>query len=202
MDLFEFDNSLNLLPYDGIVNYFGSIFSSKETQEYYKALLNEIEWKNDEVIIYGKHIITKRRAAWYGDENYHYSYSNTTKYALSWTKELLTLKVIVENKTGVAFNSCLLNLYHNGSEGMTWHSDDEAILNSEVGIASLSFGETRKFSFKHKGTKEIVSLQLESGSLLIMKGATQQHWLHALPKTVKATEPRINLTFRVVRKSL
>jgi len=199
MNLFEFDNTLNILPYDGIVNYFGAIVNAKKSHNYFEKLLKNINWKNDEVVIYGKHIITKRKVAWYGDKNYHYNYSNTTKQALPWTKELLQLKAIVEDRADLKFNSCLLNLYHNGSEGMAWHSDDEAILNSEAGIASLSLGEERKFSFKHKATKETVSLQLESGSLLIMKGATQQHWLHALPKTVKSTEPRINLTFRVIK---
>ncbi|HIO96309.1 MAG TPA: alpha-ketoglutarate-dependent dioxygenase AlkB [Leucothrix sp.] len=199
MDLFAFDNTLNLLPHDGTVHYFGSVFAPSVCDDYFDYLLKYIEWKHDEVIIYGKHIKTKRKIAWYGDQNYHYSYSNTTKQALPWTKDLIDLKGIVEEKAQLTFNSCLINLYHNGDEGVAWHSDDEYSLDSRAAIASLSFGASRKFSFKHKSSKETVSLELEAGSLLIMKGETQRHWLHALPKTKKVSEPRINLTFRVMK---
>jgi alkylated DNA repair dioxygenase AlkB len=150
-------------------------------------------------VIYGKHLVTSRKVAWYGDHNFSYTYSGTTKRALLWTKELLDLKKIVERYSGVTFNSCLLNLYHNGSEGMAWHSDDEKALGKNTNIASLSFGAERKFSFKHKRTKESVSLVLESGSLLMMKGSTQSHWMHRLPPTTKVSRPRINLTFRTIR---
>lgn len=201
MNLFKFDNNLNLLPCDGIVNYFGSIIEPKASDDYFNILFSQVEWKNDEVIIYGKHITTKRKIAWYGDKNYHYSYSNRTKQALPWTAELLQLKAIVEDISNVTFNSCLINLYHNGNEGVAWHSDDEYSLDSHAAIASLSFGAQRKFSFKHKVSKETVSLELEAGSLLIMKGETQTHWLHSLPKTTKVSEPRINLTFRVMKQS-
>lgn len=103
---------------------------------------------------------------------------------------------MVEKTSGVSFNSCLLNLYHNGEEGMAWHSDDERSLGKNTTIASLSFGAERKFCFKHKITKTTVSIMLGNGSLLVMKGATQTNWLHSLPKTKKVSSPRINLTFR------
>ncbi|MCO4292171.1 alpha-ketoglutarate-dependent dioxygenase AlkB [Solitalea sp. MAHUQ-68] len=200
MDLFG--NSItkedNLLPYDGIVNYFGKILSLNKAHQYFIDLLTTVEWKNDEAIIYGKHIITKRKAAWYGDADYEYTYSNTTKKALPWTKELWELKLLTQTLSGTKFNSCLLNLYHNGDEGMAWHSDDEKSLGLDTVIASISLGAERKFSFKHKQTKETVSLNLESGSLLIMKGTTQTHWLHSLPKTKKVKTPRVNLTFRTI----
>ncbi|MDF2457496.1 MAG: methylase [Cytophagaceae bacterium] len=188
----------NLLPQDGIVNYYGKIFSDEEALTYLQKMLQEIEWKNDEAIIYGKHIITKRKAAWYGDRNYSYTYSNTTKHALPWTADLLALKKIVEELTGTVFNSCLLNLYHDGNEGMAWHSDDEKSLGKNTSIASLSFGAERKFSFKHKVSKDTVSLVLENGSLLVMKGSTQTHWQHSLPKSTKVKSPRVNLTFRTM----
>jgi len=188
----------NLLPQDGIVNYYGKIFSEKEADFYLEKLLSTIEWKNDEAIIYGKHIITKRKAAWYGDSNYSYTYSNTTKHALPWTAELMVLKERVEELTKAKFNSCLLNLYHDGNEGMAWHSDDEKSLGKNTTIASLSFGAERKFSLKHKVTKETISLLLESGSLLVMKGSTQTYWQHSLPKTTKVKTPRVNLTFRTI----
>jgi len=114
---------------------------------------------------------------------------------------LLALKALVEQKTAESYNSCLLNLYHNGSEGMAWHSDGEKELKEQGAIASLTFGATRKFAFKHKQTKELVSLDLKAGSLLVMKGETQKHWLHRLPPTKKVQEARINLTFRTIEKA-
>ena len=200
MDLFSnlVDPSINLLPNDGIVNYYGPVMDHDAAVAYYNILLKTIEWKNDEAIIFNKHIITKRKAAWYGDSNYAYTYSNSTKYALPWTDELLELKRITEKLTQATYNSCLLNLYHDGDEGMAWHSDDEKTLEKNAAIASFSFGAERKFSFKHKHTKETVSLVLENGSLLVMKGATQTNWLHRLPPTKKIQEPRVNLTFRTI----
>lgn len=198
MDLFNTESTPNLLPFEGIVLYYGKIFSSQDALFYLDKMLHEIEWKNDEAIIYGKHIITKRKAAWYGDSNYSYTYSNTTKHALPWTTDLLALKKRVEELTGTVFNSCLLNLYHDGNEGMAWHSDDEKSLGKNTSIASLSFGAERKFSLKHKVLKDTVSLVLENGSLLVMKGSTQTHWLHSLPKTTKVKSPRVNLTFRTM----
>jgi alkylated DNA repair dioxygenase AlkB len=198
MDLFTTSEIINLLPADGIVHYHGKIFKQQQAQHYLERLLTTIEWKNDEAIIFGRHIITKRKVAWYGDNNYAYTYSNTTRQALAWTKELLELKKITEDITGTTFNSCLLNLYHTGEEGMAWHSDDEKLLGKDSAIASLSFGAERKFLLKHKQTKQSISILLESGSLLVMKGATQTNWLHSLPKTTKVTKPRVNLTFRTM----
>lgn len=199
MHLFDFtDSSQNLLPKDGTVNYHGKIFSRAEADHYFACLLNNIHWKNDEAFILGKLIITKRKAAWYGDREFEYTYSNRTKKALPWTKELLELKSKAERNTGETFNSCLLNLYHSGEEGMAWHSDGEKDLKKDGAIGSVSFGAERKFSFKHKTTKETVSVVLEHGSLLVMKGCTQTHWLHRLPPTTKILQPRINLTFRTI----
>jgi alkylated DNA repair dioxygenase AlkB len=198
MDLFSIEAITNLLPYGGEVNYYGRVVPIAEANHYRDKLLSDIAWKNDEAIIFGKHIITKRKVAWYGDANYSYAYSGTTRHALPWTKELLELKALVERLTGTLYNSCLLNLYHNGDEGMAWHSDDEKSLGKDSTIASLSFGAERKFALKHKVTKDGVSVMLEHGSLLVMKGTTQTQWLHALPKTKKVTKPRVNLTFRTM----
>lgn len=200
MELFENLNNpnFNLLAQDGTVNYYGKIFNQDQISFFYERLLESISWKNDEAIIFGKKIITKRKVAWYGEENFSYTYSKTTKQALPWTKELLELKEIIEEKTGEEFNSCLLNLYHNGSEGMAYHSDAEKDLKKNGAIASVSFGAQRKFSFKHKVTKERVDLILENGSLLVMKDQTQNFWLHMLPPTTKVLTPRINLTFRFI----
>jgi alkylated DNA repair dioxygenase AlkB len=134
--------------------------------------------------------------AWYATSNIDYTYSNISKKALPFTPVLLSLKQIVEQKTGETYNACLLNLYQNGSEGMGWHSDDEKELEPMASIASLSLGAERKFSLKHKQNKQTVSVILENGSLLEMKNETQLFWKHALPKTTKVLGPRINLTFR------
>lgn len=194
----NFDAEINLLPKDGTVNYYGKILDQKQSDKFYQTLLETIEWKNDEAVIFGKKILTKRKVAWYGDENFEYTYSNSTKKAIPWTKELLQLKKMAEEKTGEKFNSCLLNLYHDGSEGMAYHSDGEKDLKKDGAIASLSLGAERKFSFKHKQTKEKVELILEHGSLLVMKDETQSFWLHRLPPTKKVFTPRINLTFRTI----
>lgn len=188
----------NFLPFDGMVNYYGKIFDMNLSDIFFDTLLKTIEWKNDEAIIYGKHIITKRKVAWYGEKPYEYKYSNITKTALLWTRELIEIKKVIETISGEHFNSCLLNLYHNGDEGMAWHSDGEKDLKKDGAIASISFGAERKFSFKHKETKETVSILLEHGSLLMMAGTTQSHWLHRLPPTKRAFNPRINLTFRQI----
>jgi alkylated DNA repair dioxygenase AlkB len=200
MELFDFlsDPSLNLLPGDGIVNYYGKLMSAIEASEMAQALLDRIEWRNDEAVIYGKRIITKRKVAWYGEEAFSYTYSNTTKTAFPWTPELLFLKNLTEKHSGETYNSCLLNLYHDGSEGMAWHSDGEKDLRKNGAIASLSFGAERKFCFKHKKSGEKIDVFLEAGSLLVMKGETQTHWLHRLPTTTKVHQPRINLTFRTI----
>ena len=200
MDLFnnEIDSLTNLLPQDGIVNYYKNLLTSQEANRYFDCLLNTIEWKNDQAFIYVKLIITKRKVAWYGDTDFEYTYSKNTKRALPWTKELVELKQMIEDKTGEKFNSCLLNLYHNGDEGMAWHSDAEKELKKNGAIGSLSLGAERKFTFKHKETKETISLILENGSLLVMKGTTQSSWLHRLPPTKLISTPRINLTFRSI----
>jgi alkylated DNA repair dioxygenase AlkB len=198
MDLFKTESITNLLPYDGEVNYYGRMMDKQQADHYLDKLLNNIAWKNDEAIIFGRHIITKRKVAWYGDAGYSYAYSGTTRHALPWTKELLELKAIVESLTATVYNSCLLNLYHAGDEGMAWHSDDEKALGKDSTIASLSFGAERKFALKHRLNKQGTSVLLEHGSLLVMKGTTQSHWLHSLPKTKKVSTPRVNLTFRTM----
>lgn len=198
MDLFNTELSANRLPFDGEVYYYGPIMSIAKAQDFYEKLLENVEWENDKAIIFGKLIITKRKVAWYGNKPFNYTYSKTTKSALPWNKELLELRKVVEQKTGETFNSCLLNLYHSGEEGMAWHSDGEKDLKKNGAIASLSFGAERKFAFKHKVTKQNVSIQLEKGSLLVMTGETQTNWLHRLPPTKKVKTPRINLTFRTI----
>ncbi|MDG2432296.1 alpha-ketoglutarate-dependent dioxygenase AlkB [Flavobacterium sp.] len=200
MDLFTTTSpeNTNLLPSDGTVIYYGPVLSIAEANFYLNTFLETIEWKNDEAVIFGKRIITKRKVAWYGDTTFSYTYSKTTKEALVWTPELLQLKKIIEDTTGETYNSCLLNLYHNGAEGMSWHSDGEKELKKNGAIASVSLGAERKFAFKHKETKEVVSQVLAHGSILVMKEQTQSHWLHRLPPTTRVSTARVNLTFRTI----
>lgn len=197
LSLFE-KHTTNLLPKDGTALYYGRVMSDAEASAYYQLLLNHIAWEHDEAIIMGKKIITKRKVAWYGEQPFSYTYSKVTKYALPFTNELTALKQLAQKVTNETYNSCLLNLYHTGQEGMAWHSDAEKDLKKNGAIASISFGATRKFAFKHKQTSETVSVVLEHGSLLVMKDTTQTHWLHRLPPTTRVATPRINLTFRTI----
>lgn len=200
MQLFNIDAdpTQNQLPYDGTVQYYGKVLQTAVADHYFETLLHSIAWENDQALIFGKLLTTKRKVAWYGDRRFEYTYSNMNKYALPWTKELAELKQLAETLTGETFNSCLLNLYHCGDEGMAWHSDAESDLKKDGAIASLSLGAERKFAFKHKQSKEKVELYLEHGSLLVMKDKTQTYWLHRLPPTKKVSTARINLTFRSI----
>jgi alkylated DNA repair dioxygenase AlkB len=198
MDLFSSETIKNILPFDGVTNYHGIILNNSQCAYYYQKLMETIQFKNDEAIIFGKKILTKRKVAWYGESEYSYTYSKVTKTANIFTQELLELKEIVEQESGETYNSCLLNLYHSGDEGMTYHSDGEKMLKKNGAIASLSLGAERKFSFKHKENKQRVDIVLEKGSLLVMKKGTQTNWLHRLPPTKKVNSPRINLTFRTI----
>ncbi len=196
MSLFPNDSSQNLLPFDGELYYFGSIFSIVEANQWQQTLTQRVAWKNDEVMMFGKKIVTSRKIALYADNTTTYTYSKQTKQALAWIPELLQLKQIIESKTAQTFNMCLLNLYHHGKESMGWHSDNESELQANGSIASLSLGAERKFMFKHKESKKVITLNLEHGSLLLMKGSIQQHWQHQLPPMANVVAPRINLTFR------
>lgn len=201
MDLF-LSSSENLLPYDGVVVYLGKIIPTQESLDYLEALKNTLPWSRDEVIIYGKKILARRMVVWCSDYPLPYKYSGVEKYPIVWTKELLELKSIVEKYSQESFNSCLLNYYTSGREGMSWHSDDESSLVRHGTIASLSLGAERRFLFRHKKTKEKLEIILEPGSLLLMKGETQDHWQHSLPISSKVRKPRINLTFRnLIKKS-
>jgi alkylated DNA repair dioxygenase AlkB len=190
------NNRPNILPQDGIALYYEKIVHDDEVKQLYDALLNNIHWENERVIMFGKEIVTKRKVAFFSDSSISYRYASKTKIGLPWTSTLLTIKNRVESITKESYNACLLNLYHNGEESMGWHSDNEKEIITNSSIASLSLGANRKFSFKHKVSKETVSIELINGSLLEMKGSVQTHWWHALLKSKKVTAARINLTFR------
>ena len=189
-------NFPNIINQDGLVHYFGPILNAEQSSCYWSELFHKIEWANEKVVMFGKEITTKRKVAFYADELIAYTYSNKTKKGLPWPPFLHTLKQWVTEHTQQNYNACLLNLYHDGNEGMGWHSDDEKEIVPNSSIASISIGAERKFSFKHKGSKETQSLLLQNGSLLEMAGSIQQYWWHSLPKSKKVIGPRINLTFR------
>ncbi|MGE9267776.1 MAG: alpha-ketoglutarate-dependent dioxygenase AlkB family protein [Verrucomicrobiales bacterium] len=190
------DQPVNVLPVDGEAWDYGVVFERAEATRFLRVFLEEVPWQHDEAVIYGKHIVTARQVAWYGDENYEYRYSGKTRTAMAWTPELRAIRERVEALCGERFNSCLLNLYADGSQGMAWHHDDEKGLGRNATIASVSFGARRAFDFRHKESREKVRIFLEAGSLLVMRGRTQSCWQHQVPKALRVREPRVNLTFR------
>lgn len=188
----------NLLVRDGEMYYFDQFLSKEDSQFYFKHIAQNTSWESDQIQLFGKEYVTKRKTAFYGDSGLTYTYSRKEKVALPWSNTLQSLKNQLEKVSGFQFNSCLLNLYHKGDEGMSWHSDNEKELGKAPVIASISLGETRKFSWKHKTIKDRYDLYLEEGSLLIMQGAMQEHWLHCIPKTSKVQGARVNLSFRQI----
>lgn len=200
LDLFSPKPQVNLLPFDGQVQDLGLILTAEQSAKYLDYFLAHLAWQPDEVVLYGKRYVTERKVVWYGDAEYQYHYSGSAKQARLWNPALFRLKQHIEQLVGHPFNSCLANLYENGNQAVGWHSDDEPSLRSaqqeNVVIASLSFGATRKFCFKHKFKQEKIELMLHSGQLIVMRGQTQRYWKHALMKSSKITEPRLNLTFR------
>ncbi len=192
----QIKNNKNLLPIDGALYYEQNFLESNISSNYITELLKEVNFKNDESIVFGKHYLMNRLVGWVGEHPFSYGYAQIKRKAELWSENVLKIKRLVENATDAQFNSCLLNYYPTGEDGMGWHADNEKELGKNPVIASLSLGAERKFSFKHIKTKEKVDLQLGNGSLLVMSGVIQHHWKHALPKTKKVRTPRMNLTFR------
>ncbi|GAA4455661.1 alpha-ketoglutarate-dependent dioxygenase AlkB [Rurimicrobium arvi] len=190
------NNPLQIIDRDGSVTYTTALFPDAAAQDIFRKLSDEIDWQPDEVKLFGKTIITARKTAWYGDKSYEYRYSGTVKKALPFPQELQSIRDRLLQETGYYFNSCLANLYHNGSESMSWHSDNEPVMDPGFPIASLSFGAQRRFRFRHLGDKTTETVLLEPGSLLMMYPPLQQHWQHCLPRMAAVREARINLTFR------
>lgn len=179
--------------------YVPSFFESSKADYYFQKLNDEIVWKQEEMIMYGKSIKFPRLTAWYGDNDKPYSFSGIILNPKPWTSELIEIKRKIETKCNVAFNSVLLNLYRNGKDSISWHTDAEKELGRNPVIASVNFGATRKFQLRHQKTKQRIELELCHGSLLIMQGELQHYWQHQVPKTNKEIGQRINLTFRVIK---
>lgn len=191
---------VNLLAKDGSAAYMPKVFDPTSCSTLFASLRTTLDWQQDQLFMFGKLVTTKREVAWVGDAGCSYTYSGVKKFPQAWTPELLRIKHTAEALAHHTFNSCLLNLYHDGAQGMGWHSDDEIELEQNAPIASVSFGGERKFSFKHKFEKLGASVVLENGSVLLMHAPTQHFWQHSLTKTKRSVLPRINLTFRAIRQ--
>jgi alkylated DNA repair dioxygenase AlkB len=184
---------------DAEVVFYPTFFNSDESRAYFQELSNSIHWQQQSIDLLGSTILLPRLTAWYGDMGKSYTYSGLTVHPESWTPILLAIKSRIETAANISFNSVLLNFYRSGQDSVSWHSDDEPELGTNPVIGSVSFGGTRLFQFKHKSKSELRrSVELTSGSLLIMRGTTQHFWKHQIPKTKKPVDPRINLTFRVI----
>ncbi len=198
------DNHAQLQPHridipNGEITFYEHFFSVAESKPIFSELMSQTAWRQDSITIFGKTMPLPRLTAWYGDPGKSYTYSGIPMEPEPWTPTLMMIKRSIERVCEVSFNSVLLNLYRDGNDGVAWHSDDEPELGENPVIASVSFGATRKFSFKHKTNPDLrVSLDLTPGSLLIMSGSTQHYWYHQIPKTTRKVESRINLTFRII----
>ena len=200
-DLFAPKPTDNLLPYDGQVNDLGIVIDYPSPLFY--NLVTELPWQEDIVTLFGKTHVTTRQIVWMGDSDIDYQYSSHTRQAIPWTDTVFHVKHHIEQKLldlgiDANFNSCLLNYYPSGEDGMGYHADNELELGTQPIIASLSLGATRKFVFRHKKTQEKVELYLESGQLIVMHGDTQRFWKHSITKTKTAATGRISLTFRKI----
>ena len=188
-----------ILPKDGDAVFLPQFFSPTASDIYLNTLLNEIAWRQEPIVMFGRSVMQPRLTAWYGDQGTAYRYSGITMIAHQWTETLSEIKSRVESEAGVKFNSVLLNYYRNEKDSMGWHRDNERELGDRPVIASVSFGATRKFNFRYYREKTLKrSIELTHGSLLLMRGETQHYWEHSISKTARPLGPRINLTFRTV----
>lgn len=184
---------------DAKVSLDRTFFTPAESDALFTDLTATIAWEQKPIMFMGKQVMQPRLTAWYGDEGKSYTYSGLTVQPMTWTPTLLTMKARVETLAGITFNSVLLNRYRTGQDSVGWHSDDEPELGTNPVIASVSLGAARNFQFKHKHNPDLkLTIELMHGSLLLMRGTTQDFWKHQIPKTTKVLAPRINLTFRVI----
>jgi alkylated DNA repair dioxygenase AlkB len=188
---------MNLLPSDGEAYLFANFFSPDESRDFFDKIREETAWKHESIVLFGKPVMQPRLTAWYGDSGKAYRYSGIKMDPLEWTATLIAIKTRVESVSNTHFTSVLLNFYRDGRDSMGWHRDNEPELGPDPVIASVSFGATRSFHFRHRAEKTLKrKIELEDGSLLLMKGTTQTYWDHSIGKTARLINPRINLTFR------
>jgi len=200
MSLFDSSEIIKLPLLDAEIDYYPSFLGLETSITLFKELEINTPWKEDDIRVYGKVFKQPRLTAFFANNEKSYGYSNISMIPHKFTPILNSLKQKIETATKTTFTSCLLNLYRDGQDSNGWHADDEKELGINPVIASVSLGAERIFHLKHKNNKAIKhKLILQNGSLLMMKGATQHHWLHQIPKTKKPIGKRINLTFRFLK---
>jgi len=202
-DEFNDSSQAKTIPYnlpDSDITLFDNFFTNQESKNLHQKLIDNIQWRQDKIKIFGKLIDQPRLTAFYGDTTKEYSYSGILMKPNDWNDDLLFIKNRVEEVSKITFSSVLLNYYRDGKDSMGWHSDDEKELGQNPVIGSVSFGESRVFQMRHKFKKDIkkVDVELKDGSFLLMKGTTQYFWQHQIPKSKRELKSRINLTFRVI----
>ncbi|CAM4253521.1 alpha-ketoglutarate-dependent dioxygenase AlkB family protein [Zobellia nedashkovskayae] len=194
-----FSDEIDLNLPDSDIIYYPNFIGQKEADAYFDLLRNKTPWQQDDITVFGKTYAQPRLTALYGNNDKPYSYSKLVMVPHSFTRELIEIKEKVETKTDATFTTCLLNLYRNGQDSNGWHADNEKELGKNPIIASLTLGQERFFHLKHRTNKNLKKkILLKHGSLLLMKGTTQEHWLHQISKTAKTVDERINLTFRII----
>jgi alkylated DNA repair dioxygenase AlkB len=190
---------IELELFEGEARLWPGAFAPSEAGRLFDELRGQVRWQQEQILVFGQRRLVPRLVAWHGDAGASYVYSGTEHHPEPWTPALERIRDRVSALTGTGFNAVLLNLYRDGRDGMGWHADDEPELGRNPVIASVSLGATRRFCLRHRRRKGLkLDLPLSHGSLLCMSGATQHHWLHALPKTRLPVAERINLTFRLV----
>jgi len=200
LNIFGEAANIPVLPPE-LLEYYPGFFDAGESMALMKQFISTVPWQQRMVTMYGKQIITPRLTAWFGNAGKDYTFSGTKFDPLPWTKDLLAIKEKIEPVAGIAFNSVLLNYYRDGNDSVAWHSDDEYELGVKPVIASVSFGQERRFDVRHKiDHQKKYSVDLQNGSLLLMKGDLQHSWEHRIAKSTKPLKERINLTFRVINK--
>lgn len=186
------------LPDSDIV-YYHELFDKEKADTYFDHFKKEVPWQQDDIKVFGKMYPQPRLTALYGNNGKPYSYSNITMEPHLFTEALLEIKEKIESVTDAVFTTCLLNRYRHGKDSNGWHADNEKALGPNPVIASVTLGQERYFHLKHREKKHLKhKILLQHGSLLLMQGTTQQHWLHQIAKTAKPIGERINLTFRVI----
>ncbi|MBB2146829.1 alpha-ketoglutarate-dependent dioxygenase AlkB [Pedobacter sp. LMG 31464] len=200
IDIFGSYNNVGIQKItDGEYNFEPNFYNKNEADRLYNVLLQNVSWKQESMNIYGKKINLPRLTAWYGDTEKYYSFSGIHLQPLPWLPELSKIKEKIQQFANAEFNSVLLNLYRNGNDSISWHTDAESELGINPIIGSVNFGETRKFQLRHKRTNEKIEIDLNHGSGLVMQGSLQHHWQHQVPKISRPAEQRINLTFRFIK---
>ncbi len=185
-----------LLPRDGSAILSPDFLEAEIADSLFSTLLASHQWESQSLIMFGKKVDEPRMSTWYADPHLPYTYSGAQRTPHPWTTELNDIRHLCEQHVEHTFNGVLVNLYRTGADHLGWHSDDESVNGPEPIIASISLGAERRFDLRHRDSGERISTMLPHGSLLVMSGRSQSHWVHRIPKSSSLTEPRINLTFR------